>query len=310
MPRIIAKTALLLIVSSLCAGAQVRPGANAKGAPQKVPATRPGTPPQSPAIAQPVPAPVQATPAPRTLAQQPAVNPRVTYANGLLSIDAPNSNLSDILNGIRRATGAAIEGNIASGDRVVVRLGPGQPQEVISALLNGSRFDYIVLGSQQRPGAIDRLVLLARSSAPATNVGGSVNAAPPAGQPNRVPPAANTDGMDEEEDDMADRDIPDEPEYQPGTEELPQEPAAQGQPAPGAPGQPGQPQPVPPGTAVAPNQQQPGQVVQPAQGQAAQPDATNQNQNQNQPKTPEQLFRELQELQRRSGQEPGQQNPQ
>ena len=307
MARIIAKTALLLVVTSLCAGAQARPGAKAKGAPQKPAATRPGSAARStPAITQPAPAPVQAAPVPQTLAQQPAVHPRVTYANGLLSIDAPNSNLSDILNGIRRATGAAIEGNIGSGDRVVVRLGPGQPQEVISALLNGSRFDYIVLGSQQRPGAIDRLVLMGRSNAPAANVGGSANAMPPSGQPNRVPPTADTDGMDEEEEEMADREVPDELEYQPGTEELP-EPAAQGQPGQGAPGQP---QPVQPGTVFAPNQQP--QSGQPAQGQAAQPDPANQNQNQNQnqPKTPEQLLRELQELQRRSGQEPGQQNPQ
>src|SRR3954452_24681631 len=40
-------------------------------------------------------------PPPPTLAQQPPVAPTVTYRNGLLSIDAPNSTLGDVLNAIR-----------------------------------------------------------------------------------------------------------------------------------------------------------------------------------------------------------------
>src|SRR6266702_1726295 len=101
-------------------------------------------------------------PPPPTLAQQPPVPPQVTYQNGLLSIDAPNSTLGDILGGIRRATGATIEGPTGAGDRMVVHLGPGQPRQVVAALLGTSRFDYIVMGTPRQANGVHCLGLIAR----------------------------------------------------------------------------------------------------------------------------------------------------
>ena len=39
----------------------------------------------------------------------------------------------------------------AASDRVAAQLGPGNPRDVIASLLQGSRFDYIVLGSVNDP---------------------------------------------------------------------------------------------------------------------------------------------------------------
>jgi len=104
-----------------------------------------------------------ATAAPAPLLQKPPVPPSVSFQNGLLSINAPNSNLSDVLSAVRRATGAVIEGGGGVGpERVVVHLGPGRPNDVLSTLLNGSRFNYVLLGAPQNPDAVTRIVLSLR----------------------------------------------------------------------------------------------------------------------------------------------------
>jgi hypothetical protein len=103
-------------------------------------------------------------PPPPTPAQQPPNPARVTMRNGLLTIDANNSTLADVLTGVRRETKAAIDLPAgASGERVVANLGPGTPQNVLTALLNGSRFDYIILGSQDQPDTVQRVILRAKS---------------------------------------------------------------------------------------------------------------------------------------------------
>ena len=103
-------------------------------------------------------------PPPPTPAQSPPNPPRVTMRNGLLTIEANNSTLADVLTGVRRETKAAIDLPAgASGERVVASLGPGTPQAVLTSLLNGSRFDYIILGSEDQPDAVQRVILRAKS---------------------------------------------------------------------------------------------------------------------------------------------------
>ena len=76
----------------------------------------------------------------------PAVAPQVTYEGGLLTIVAPNSTLADILRGVRKHTSAEIEIPATANERVVTRLGPAPAREVMAELLNGSHFNYILLG--------------------------------------------------------------------------------------------------------------------------------------------------------------------
>ncbi len=229
---------------------------------------------------EPTPPVVTQVPAPPpTLAQQPPVPPRVTYQNGSLTIDAPNSTLGDILSAVRRATNASIEGPTNVTDRVAVRIGPAPARDVLNTLLHGSRFDYVLMGTPQQPNSISRVVLIARAGGnepqSATNASaqpaGVVNA-----QPRMQAPVANTDN-DGEEDEAADRD-----------EQPIQNP-------------PMQPDPV----------QQRQQQMPPEQNAQEQNQNQNQQQNPNQPKTPEQLYQELQNLERQRAQQnqQGQQPP-
>ena len=97
-------------------------------------------------------------PVPATLMNSAPVMPTVTMANGLLTIDAPNSILSDVLDEIQKATGATIEG-ASPTERVAVKLGPGDPEQVIAALLHGTPYDYVILGSLDRRDVVTRVLL-------------------------------------------------------------------------------------------------------------------------------------------------------
>lgn len=90
------------------------------------------------------------------------VPPQVSFQSGQLTIVAPNSTLGDILRAVRKQTGAEIEIPEAQ-DRVVTRLGPGPAREVVAELLNGSRFNYVLLGSPQDANVLTRVVLVAKS---------------------------------------------------------------------------------------------------------------------------------------------------
>jgi hypothetical protein len=146
----------------------------------------------------------------------PAVAPQVSYQDGLLTIVAPNSTLADILRGVRKHTAADIEIPSTASERVVTRLGPGPAREVMAELLNGSRFNYILLGSPDNANLLVRVVLVAKTSD--TQTAGAAGAAqsPAAG--------AATEAAEAEAADDAD-DTPDS-----GTAEAEQPPAASDQP--------------------------------------------------------------------------------
>jgi len=114
---------------------------------------------------QPAPA---ATPPPAPLRpeQMPPSPPLVTYRDGQLTISADNSTLSSILSAVRARTGASLDiPPDAARDRVAVRLGPGDPRDVLSELLQGSRFNYILLGSEDNPDGLSQIILTPRSGA-------------------------------------------------------------------------------------------------------------------------------------------------
>jgi hypothetical protein len=105
--------------------------------------------------------------------------PWVKFRDGRLTIVAVNSSLVDILKAVSAQTRATLD--LPAGDlseRVVVRLGPGPTREVLAELLNGTRFNYVMLGSPSDPNLLQRIVLTSRgetlgsavvaTSAPAT----------------------------------------------------------------------------------------------------------------------------------------------
>lgn len=93
--------------------------------------------------------------------QMPATPAKVSFEGGLLSISAQNSTLWDILRDVRRLTGASIDMPAGAGmnERVIAHLGPGAPRDVLAGLLNGTSFNYVMLGSNSDPTAVTTLAL-------------------------------------------------------------------------------------------------------------------------------------------------------
>ena len=233
------RLARMLVVPALAGFLLLPPGVSAqthraprKHAPHKAVPKSP--PPETEAQAPPAP--------PLTPEQMPPVPPQVTYQNGRLSIVAQNSSLRDILAAVRVQTGASLEmPSGAAGERAVVRLGPGAPRDVLAALLQGSSFDYILLGSLDNPNAVQRIILSTRGgAAPAgapgmgTGVtGGSSPGNPPAGSARPLVRPMPPEQVEEPEAEEA-------PEPAPPPNPLPQEQAQP--PGPSTPQLPGQPQ--------------------------------------------------------------------
>lgn len=115
--------------------------------------------------ADPVAAP-QPQPPPPTPEQGPSSPPEVNYQHGQLTITARNSTMSDVLNAVKQKTGAAVDMPAVTSERVVGQFGPGAPRDVLAQLLNGSHYDYVLMGSPADPGALKKIVLTARVNGP------------------------------------------------------------------------------------------------------------------------------------------------
>ena len=118
--------------------------------------------------ADPAPAP-DPPPVPLTLQQMPAAPPQVSYKNGELTIVAQNSTRADV----------EVPSNAT--ERVVGHMGPGSAREVLAQLLDGSHFNYVILGSATDSTKVDRVILSIKPPSSEQNaVGAPVNVAPPA----------------------------------------------------------------------------------------------------------------------------------
>lgn len=92
----------------------------------------------------------------------------VSFENGLLSISANRATLSEILFAIHQRTGAEIA--IPSGaeqEQVVEEIAPAPAPEVLARLLNGSKFNFLILSSANDPRVLDRVILSSRPEGPA-----------------------------------------------------------------------------------------------------------------------------------------------
>jgi hypothetical protein len=124
----------------------------------------------------------------------PATPPKVTMSGGRLSIIADNSTLGDVLNAVKKVTGASLDlPGAAASERVAVNLGPGEPQQVLQQLFAGSRFDYIILGSPGNSNAVEKIILTARGAA-----GANVAANQPPRNGNQPPPPPDDNAGDDE----------------------------------------------------------------------------------------------------------------
>jgi hypothetical protein len=205
--------------------------------------------------------------------QIPATPAKVSYEGGLLAISAHNSTLSEILRDVRKLTGASIEIPQGASERVVADLGPGAPRDVLALLLNGTSFNYVMLGPNSDPKAVSSVILMLKPSAAelaaSSNQGATANGVPPA-QPFNRPPAgrgpvsaqtANAQDDDKDDEDNAEDNADNQAQPQPVQAVQPVQPSAQDQ-----------------------------------QGQQAEQGQPNAG-----PKTPEQILEELRKQQQQSG---------
>ena len=94
---------------------------------------------------------------------EPARPPAVSWDGKLLTIDAENAMLSDVLLAIRSCTGASIEmPGSAYGERVAVHVGPAPIREVLSSLLYGTNFNYVIQSSEDDESGLGKVMLISR----------------------------------------------------------------------------------------------------------------------------------------------------
>lgn len=101
-------------------------------------------------------APAGAAPAP-----EPPKKVTIGFQDGLMSITtADKASLAEVLNEIHAQTGADIA--IPAGaeqDVVAVSLGPAAPRDVVAKLLDGSPYNYIILGADNDINKLEKVVL-------------------------------------------------------------------------------------------------------------------------------------------------------
>jgi hypothetical protein len=88
---------------------------------------------------------------------------QVTYLHGMLSIRSNKATLSEVLYAVQQKTGADIA--IPAGaeqEKVVAYVEPAPAPEVLARLLNGSRFNFLILSAPDDPNKLDRVILSTR----------------------------------------------------------------------------------------------------------------------------------------------------
>ncbi len=162
-----------------------------------------------------------------------AMAPQVTYENNQLTIVAPNSTLADVLRAVRKTTGAEIDVP-AAPERVVTHLGPGPARDVLADLLNGSRFNYVLLGAAGDESALTRVVLVAKTEGVTPTPNQPVPAAPQPGmaqanpglQPpqENVPPDVNDPAMADDSNNVVDENAEQQPPPDGAEQQNPDQP--------------------------------------------------------------------------------------
>lgn len=104
--------------------------------------------------------------------------PVISWDGKELTIDAENATLSSILLGIRSRTGASIEmPSSTNSDRVAVHLGPAPMREVLSSLLYGTDFNYVIQSSNDDENTLDKVIISAKDSDPTEDTSSTATAA-------------------------------------------------------------------------------------------------------------------------------------
>lgn len=125
------------------------------------------------------PAPVSA---PATMAPAPTPEPTamVHYAQGQLTVTSQNASLGTVLKLISAKTGATIDlAPELQNEPVAAQIGPSAVKDVMSALLDSPKIDYIIMGSGAADGGLQRILVRRRQSFGRTEFAASQPFQPP-----------------------------------------------------------------------------------------------------------------------------------
>jgi hypothetical protein len=118
----------------------------------------------------------------------------VSFQNGLLRVKVQNATLAQVLFEVQQQTGAEIGVPAGAGqEHIAVDLGPGSPKEVVAALLNGSPYNFIIMGSERAAGSLGRVILTPKTGPadqPFIAPDESASQAPEGAEPEPEPQAA------------------------------------------------------------------------------------------------------------------------
>jgi hypothetical protein len=119
--------------------------------------------PKGPAAAL-VPTSMSATAAAVQPAAPPPPKVQVSFSNGKLRIWANKASLAEVLAEVRHRTGAELVVPPGAGqEQVVADLGPAPARDVLAALLNGSPFNFVMVGSDRDSSQLRGVFLTLRS---------------------------------------------------------------------------------------------------------------------------------------------------
>jgi hypothetical protein len=119
----------------------------------------------TPVTSSPAPVPVAVTPPAPPAPPQPRMS--VDFKNGKLKIFSDRATLAEVLTEVRRRTGAEISiPPAASQEQVFGTIGPAAPRDVMAALLNGSHFNFVMVGADNDPSQLHSVLLTPRDGAP------------------------------------------------------------------------------------------------------------------------------------------------
>jgi len=127
---------------------------------------------------------------PPALAPTPSPRLQVSWVNGMLTIRADKATFAEVLDEIHRKVGTEIafaQGSdngaaaqqIAAQDKVFTELGPAPERDVLLALLDGSRFNFVMMGSERNASDVSSILLTPRSGGTAFQPTGNYVPPPP-----------------------------------------------------------------------------------------------------------------------------------
>jgi hypothetical protein len=97
-----------------------------------------------------------------TAADAPAGGVTVTYQNGELMIEARNTTLTAVLQAVSVRIGASLDIPPGTDERRSGIFGPGGVRDVLTSVLQGSHFNYVLAGSPDDPRGVTQILVFPR----------------------------------------------------------------------------------------------------------------------------------------------------